>query len=319
MNQLSLVKKLNETYLYNVTDVYRVQMTKAILESERFETTGDSFATIRYDVSRRQTNAVVSKILTNPDVVLIRPQMPLPRALKVFTVRDIKDPKKPMKVFIDVSEIIQDRKDGTYHVVGTDKLVAYLTSALVQLIYNTEPMRLISNTSMISSMRSAFCQMVTYVIDYLYKISNTDVTKDMCKHLTSMYFDINILKKDVNTQLDSIHQSAIKISKLSNRQIDILTMYITEDSFINIKSFIETMAKVLKIDKLTLDVFIGKWVYIYGSGTQFGLEFYPAFSDILTNTYCIAYLNNQKTIEKVVGNDMSNYASKVLATGGGLM
>ena len=317
MNELSLVKKLNETYLYNVTDTYRIQMTKAIIESERIDKTDEAFASIKYEVNSRQTNYVTTKVLLNPDVVLIRPNIPLPRALKVFTAKDIKNQSKYSKVFIDVSEILMIDKDGNYKTNSIDKLIAYLTSAMVQLIYNIEPLRLINNTVMIEHMRNAFCQMVTYIIDYLYKISNTDITKEMCKHVSSMYFDTNILRLDPNS--DPVRAHALKISKLSEREIDVLEVYIDETSFTNIKSFIETMAKVLKINKLTLDVFLAKWIYIYGSGTQFGLELYTAFSDILTNAYCIAYINNQKTIEKVVGNDMSQYSIKVISLGGGLM
>ena len=160
-------------------------------------------------------NSVISKLLINPDVVIIKNTIPLPRALKVFVCKDIADPRKPMKVFIDVSEIIVQDKDGNYRMMAIDKLIAYLTSAMTHMVYNAEPTRIINNVQAITSARNGFCQMVTYIIDYLYKISNTDITKDMCKHVTAMYFDINILKKDPESNAENIRQCATKISKLN--------------------------------------------------------------------------------------------------------
>ena len=72
-----------------------------------------------------------------------------------------------------------------------------------------------------------------------------------------------------------------------------------KDSFTNIKNFVDTIARILKVNALKVDNFIEKWVFLYKSGTQFATEYYPAFSSMLTNAYHGAYINNQKTIEKV--------------------
>ena len=318
MNDLQFLKKLNETYLFNTTDQYRVSLTKTILEAERLNIKDSEFSDIRSSVTKRNINVGISKVMNNPDVVFIKPNIPLARSMKVTCVRDIKSQSQSSKIFIDVSELIYE-KDGQYFINSVDKLIAYLTSAMVQLVYNQEPIRLINNTTMIMFMRKSFAQMVTYIIDYLYKISNIDGTKDMCRHLASLYFDINILKRDYNTQQNIINDSAYRISGLSNRQLDILSMYIQDDSFDNIKTFVETIGRILKLQKLTIDVFIGKWVYIYGTSTLLALEYFPALSDVFTNAYCLSYINNQKTIEKVIGNDLSNYASRVIGLTGGLM
>ena len=42
-------------------------------------------------------------------------------------------------------------------------------------------------------------------------------------------------------------------------------------------------------------------MYIYGTGTVFALELLPSFSNMLTDAYVGAYINNQKTIEKIAG------------------
>ena len=64
---------------------------------------------------------------------------------------------------------------------------------------------------------------------------------------------------------------------------------------------------------------IDKWMYLFGSNTVFALEYYPALSAMLTDAYCGAYINNQKTIEKVVGNTLVSYTKNVIAKGGTLV
>ena len=59
-------------------------------------------------------------------------------------------------------------------------------------------------------------------------------------------------------------------------------------------------------------------MYIYGIGTAFALEFFPAFSAMLTDAYVGCYINNQKTIEKIVGRDMTEYTKTILRIGDGV-
>ena len=85
--------------------------------------------------------------------------------------------------------------------------------------------------------------------------------------------------------------------------------------FLNINFFVETVADVLHLNKMTLDTVIEKWMYIYGTGTVFALELLPAFSHMLTDAYVGAYINNQKTIEKVAGTGMVEFTKTILTIG----
>jgi hypothetical protein len=49
-------------------------------------------------------------------------------------------------------------------------------------------------------------------------------------------------------------------------------------------------------------------MYLFNPSTVFALEYMPAFQSMLTNAYVGAYLNNQKTIEKICGKSMVQYA-----------
>ena len=83
----------------------------------------------------------------------------------------------------------------------------------------------------------------------------------------------------------------------------------------NLKFFSESLAEVLHLNKLTIDVIVEKWMTIYGTGTVFALEIFPAFASMITDCYVGAYLNNQKTIEKIIGSSMVEYTKVLLSIG----
>ena len=87
------------------------------------------------------------------------------------------------------------------------------------------------------------------------------------------------------------------------------------DTFKDINCFIKAISIVIKAESLKLDNFVERWIFLYHSGTQFGLELYPAFSSMITNAYSGAYLNNQKLIEKLCGRDMVDYTTALLRIG----
>ena len=80
---------------------------------------------------------------------------------------------------------------------------------------------------------------------------------------------------------------------------------------------INSLSKVLRIEgQLNLYNFIEKWAFVYGSGTQYGTELYTSFASILTNAYVGSYINNQKTIEKVLGRTLVDFTNALFKVGG---
>ena len=130
------------------------------------------------------------------------------------------------------------------------------------------------------------------------------------------YFTENIIQKEFNTNYQHI---AGKITNLSEREQEMIMLQCDESDFNDIKSFVTKLAEVIKVPALKIDNVIDKWMYLYGANTVFGLEYYPALSAMLTDAYCGAYINNQKTIEKVVGNTLVSYTKNVIAKGGTLV
>lgn len=303
-------KNFNDSYLYNKGN-FEGLLFNFIMKSEVLDKSDESFLDIKADVKRRQVSNSLVKILDSKNVILLKGATPLPRSFKVFVAKDLKGDKKTNKVYIDVSDLISG-SPGSYKCRNVDILIAYLVNATTSLIYYLDPKRILMKNEIIKDGSKCFSALFTHVIDYLYKISNLGNLKNKCIYLSSMYYLVNILDKDIAENTKSICRAN---SGLSEREEEILLNYIDEDTFSNIKTFVESISDLLRLPKLTLDVFLERWVFVYGTGTQYALELFPSFASMLTNVYVGCYLNNQKTIEKITGNNMVNFSIILLKIG----
>ena len=144
------------------------------------------------------------------------------------------------------------------------------------------------------------------------KISVIPVVKAKCIYLSALYYITNILGKEVDDRSKSICR---KISKISEREEDVLFIQLSEDWNLNIKFFVQELSKILRLNKMTLEVFVEKWIFLYGTGTHFALELYPAFASMITDAYVGCYINNQKTIEKIVDKNLVEFSKAVFNIG----
>lgn len=307
---MEVSKNFSNTYLYGMGS-YEKKIFEFIMKSEVIDKNSDAFSDIVYEVKKRQVSSSLVKVLMSKNIVLLKSDVPLPKAFKVFAAKDIKSGDKKLKVFIDADVI--KMVDGKYVCHNIDILIAYLVSALNTMIYYVDPKRLLMKNEIIKDGAYCFASLFTYIVDYLYKITATSSIKDKCLYLSSLYYQVNLLGKDVDGSSKSVSR---QISGLSEREEEILFLQLDkEKAFLNINFFVQEVAKILKISKLTLDVFLEKWLYLYGTGTHFSLELYPCFATMMTNVYVGCYLNNQKTIEKIVGNKLVSFTTCILKVG----
>lgn len=221
----------------------------------------------------------------------------------------------PLKVFINVESCMNE--DGKLY--NPEYLIAYLTSAIVNLMYYKMPQKLFGNTGCNSEAADCFCKLFTYVVDFMAKISVMGNIKNKCQYLAYKYYYTNIATTfDKNHEpiegfSPSVKARCMRTSEISDRESLILDNLVTDKDCIDIKAFIEALSDCLKLPNLNLDNFTEKWMYLLGGPqTAFGLEYFPSFSTILTDAYTGVYLNNQKTIEKICGTSMIGYAKNVL-------
>ena len=287
-----MAKTYAGTYLYTQYSEYEKQIFSFMMSGEEIDKDTSDFDDIKYEVKKRQVSNSLVKVLESKEVILLRGEKPLPKAFKVFCAKDIKGPKKDkMKVFIDCSNIIEvDKESGRYVCKrnNIDIFISYLVSAMHTFIYYADEDRFTSNSKIMQVGAQAFASIFTHVIDYSCKISNMATVKNKCLYLAALYYISNILGKDHTT--DGARRVAMKISGLSERDAGIVDIQIKAESMMNIKYFVETVASVLRLNKITLDVVVERWMSIYGTGTVFALEIFPAFASMITDAYVGAYI-----------------------------
>lgn len=305
------IKNYDQSFLYGKGE-YGKSLMEFIIRSERVDKSDPGFEDIRYMVKRNQYTACLSALLEKSNVVLMMSSQPMPRAFKVFAAKDIKEDKLT-KVFIDVSEIVK-YQNNKYVLKNrdVDVFISYLACALNTYLYYSNAQVLINNTTMLNAGAQAFSKLTSNIIDYM-RIGGVDKIRNKVAYIASMYYQLNILNK---ADTPSTYQRAIKISGLSAREAEVIDVMVPLSSYENVETFVAAIAKVLRVENdLKLDNFIDKWLFLYGSGTQFATEMYIAFANMLINAYVGAYINNQKQIEKFVGRDMVDFTNTLFKIG----
>lgn len=305
------VKNYSDCYLYSIGR-YEQNIYKFFIESEIINKDTPAFEDIKFSVKKLSPSMALNNTLDSPNVILLYHANPLPRAFKVFTAKDLKSGDKQLKVFIDMSDLVKTGNGSVeIHPANMDKFISYLTSALMMRIYYSYPEKLLNNSKLIDSANACFAELFTYVIDWL-RISGVDRMREKCMYIASIYFQTCILNKDYT---DSIEMRAKSISKITAKDIELLDIRMPDGAYKDINNFISAVGKILNADGLKLDNFIEKWLHLFGAGTQFAVEYFPALSTMITNTYNGSYMNNQKTIEKICGRSIVDFTTALFSIG----
>lgn len=307
------IKTFNDSYLFNRNaDSNQKILFQFIMDGQQIDVNSDAFEDVRYEIKKRQTTTSLGRVLVSDKTIIMISPTPLPKAFKAFVAKDVKQTPARYKLFIDGSDILKE-VDGVYKCYNPDILCSYLFSGMTNFIYQMDPKKLIFNGDIINCGAKIFSALFTHVIDYLLKISSNSNNKDKCLYLSAMYYQVGMLGKDIN---DSVKSLCRKISGLSEREEQVLLMGIEADDFENIKYFVEALQEKLRLPSLTLEAVVDKWVWQYGTGTQYALELFTSFANMITNVYIGAYINQQKTIEKVApGRAIVDFSTAIKAIG----
>ena len=308
------MKNLNDTYLYKKLPDYDKNINALILKAERVDKTDNTFDDIKYEIKRKNVDATLVKLLDSDRIVLVLPNTPMPRSLKFVVVKDIKTDKRT-KVFIDCSGIFSPNGTG-YKFISNQSvhiLISYLVAARTAFIMEAKPKSITLDSSLTQSGTKTFAALVNYVVDYIGKININVPTRNKCIYLASIYYQVNLLGKELDS--NSVKETALRVSSISERESNIIELDYKKDSFDNIANFIDLMKETLKVKGLTYDVFIEKWMFTMGTSTVFALELFTYFAQMITDAYIGAYINNQKTIEKITGQNMVEFSKKLIRIG----
>lgn len=308
-------KNLSDLYLYRKYPAYDKNLFGFVMNAERINSNSEEFEDILYDIKRRKTGDTIIKVLNSQNTVLgIQPGKALPKALKVFVAKDVKEDKTKEKVFIDLSDCVF-MKNGSYQCNHIEWIIAYLINAMVSFIYAKAEAKLTNNSSIVKDGGEAFVKLFSYIIDRIYKISTVQSLRKRVEYMAALYYQINLLGKDYSKYYDSIKATAMRISDIENKDAQIVDIMIEESDFLDIEHFINSLSRIFKFNDLSYSIVLDKWMQAFGTGTMFALEFFPAFSMMLTNTYVGGYIDQQLSIEKVTGQSMVKFVKTILEIG----
>ena len=310
-----MAKTYSQTYLFSQYGEYEKEIYKFIISAERINTKSAEFDDILYDLKRRKISDHLAKIITSDNVVVgINPtNKPLPKAFKAFVASDVKDGNK-VKVFIDVTECVV-YKNGVYVCNKLDWLVSYIINAMTSYIYVKAENKLTGNSSVLKDGCTAWVRCFSYIIDRMYKISTVPAIKSRVDYLAAIYYQTNILGKDLDKSEDSIKANAIRVSDINPKDARVVDMMIEEHDFDNIDTFVNAIGRIIQLKDIKTGNIVSYWMNAFGPGTVFALEYLPAFSAMMTNTYVGAYLDQQMTIEKIAGDSMVKFSKTILQIG----
>ena len=306
-------KSFDNSYLFQkVLDTHHKVLTEFIIKADRIDDKrSEIFRGIVEDVKRVQNSSILHTVLMMDNVVLCYNKTNgLSRAFKVFEAKDIRYDHKP-KVFIDVTGLIT-YKDGYFYCKRIDWFVTYLVNALVYLLYSKSTIKLIGNSDVTISGTECFVSTLNYIIDYLGIIGYRQ-NKEKISYLAGLYFQYHMMGKDLDIHAKNIAARTAGVSTSDTRAFELY--YDAEKDFVNIDTFINLISSTFKLKGLTTEVFIHKWMYQFGTGTQFATELLSSFFVLISSAYSGSYVVNQKQIERCCGASMVKLCNTLLRLG----
>lgn len=300
MSDKPVATPISKCYLYSKMNGYTKVMADAILHAKRIDRNTTEFAEdVGLEIKRSKAPIYLLKILNSKNTHLLQPENPLPKPIRVFAAKDIKGNKK-INAFIDISNIITQTNNNRYK-VNTSVLIAYLLSAKHNMMYYGIPGAFSNKSQLVLLETRAFAKLFTHVIDYLGNISVIPENREKMMYLSAEYFLYNHLKL---TNEDRIHEIAMKVADITESQQNIFNIVSDGKDLKTLPGFVDAVKTIFKMNKLTLSLVIEKWMFLYGAPTVLSLEFLPSFLTMITDAYSGVYLNNQKSIEKILAKDL---------------
>ena len=308
-------KTFANTFIYskkgNNGSTAEQSLIEYIMKADRIDKNSEAFKPILNGIKTRQTTAVLYRILLMDEVVLGVYNKELPASFKVFTATDVRSPQKNRRTFIDLTGLVTF-SNGYFSCKEIDKLTAYLLSALINLIYYSEPARIYNNGGVIRTATTCYVKLFTGILDYL-RLTNYSDNRIKIAYIVAVYFLYTFMQKDIK----AARTSAAGITQVAVRDASAYDIYYDyEKDFMDINTFVTFLAETFKLPGLTTDVFLDRWIYLYGKGTMYGCELLPSFLSMISNAYSGTYINNQKKIEISCGRDMVTLSTTLLQIGG---
>lgn len=261
-------------------------------------------------VKERAAAAVLYRVYMDPNTVIaISKNKELPASFKVFAARDIGKDNKP-KVFIDVTGLFKF-ENGYYSCKNIDVFCTYLLAAMVIGSFYKDSKKFTSNTTIIRSTATCFTKLFVAVLDNL-RVTNFNENRNKISYIVCIYCLMNMFQKDLKTA----QTLATSLLSLNAKDTNAWNYYYDEEEdFKDINTLIISLTENFKLKGLTTDIFLNRWLTLYGKGTLYGTELLPVFMTIITNAYSGSYVNRQNMIENICGREIVTLTTTLLRVG----
>ncbi len=313
-------KTFSDSYIYNydknnngklIAKEINRKLIEYITSAERIDKNSEAFEGIKQEVKRQQSSSLMYSILMRDDVVLMLNSVEMPRAFKVFEAIDIKETGKKRKVFIDCTKLLV-MKNGYYSCTNIFQFITYLSSAVTYLLYRNDPLKFLGNSNITIAATECYVKCFSFVLDYLRLYSSNSRSK--IEYLIGLFFLNNLMGKELDNYSKNI---AAKVAKISPQEIKSYELYYDIEDLSNIDTFITMLAEAFKLKGLTTEVFVTRWMYHFGKGTEYAIDLFTSFCSMITSAYCGAYVVHQKTIEKCCDRSMIKLTTSIMEAGTG--
>ena len=309
-------KNFAQCYLYGLTntegDVVEKSLFEFLMTAQRINVNDQSFKPILVALKSRVNNAIVIRMLQQGNVVLGIAKKEVPASFKVMAAKDPRDGRKE-KIFVDVTGLIT-YQNGFFTCKEIDRLAAYMLGVMTYQIYTKDPNKLIRNGSIQKYSVSAFVKMFGAELDYL-RLTGYMNNRNRIQYIAGVYFGYSVMGLDIGSARRTAAAVVAQIGQFNGQEAKNADYYYEEDELANINTFITSLTKTFKLEGLTTDIFVDRWIYLYGKGSHFGVELYPVFLNTVIYAYSGTYMNNMKRIESVLGRDLVDLTNSVLKIG----
>lgn len=309
-------KNFAQCYLYGLTntegDVVEKSLFEFLMTAQRININDQSFKPILNALKSRVNNAIVIRMLQQGNVVLGIAKKEVPASFKVMAAKDPRDGRKE-KIFVDVTGLIA-YQNGFFTCKEIDRLAAYMLGVMTYQIYTKDPNKLTRNGSIQKYSVSAFVKMFGAELDYL-RLTGYMNNRNRIQYIAGVYFGYSVMGIDIGSARRTAAAVVAQIGQFSTQEAKNADYYYEEEELANINTFITSLVKTFKLEGLTTDIFVDRWIYLYGKGSHFGVELYPVFLNTVIYAYSGTYMNNMKRIESVLGRDLVDLTNSVLKIG----
>lgn len=309
-------KNFAQCYLYGLTnsegDVVEKCLFEFLMTAQRINVNDQSFKPILNELKSRVNNAIVIRMLQQGNVVLGIAKKEVPASFKVIAAKDPRDGRKE-KIFVDVTGLI-NYQNGFFICKEIDRLAAYMLGVMTYQIYTKDPNKLTRNGSIQKYSVSAFVKMFGAELDYL-RLTGYMNNRNRIQYITGVYFGYSVMGLDIGSARRTAAAVVAQIGQFNSQEAKNADYYYEEEELKNINTFITSLTKTFKLEGLTTDIFVDRWIYLYGKGSHFGVELYPVFLNTVIYAYSGTYINNMKRIESVLGRDLVDLTNSVLKIG----